>query len=279
LRRGSSGIIHHESNPNFILYNTDYMNDLFEIILNHHEPDMVIHLAGIVGDPACATEPELATRTNVQGIYSLVEECNKHDLRLFLASTCSVYGSNEKTCSENSRLNPLSHYAWTKVKMEEIVRKESKNGICFRLGTMYGLSPNMRYDLIVNRLVRDALKFGEFSVFDGTQFRPFLHPLDLAIFFESLFNKDLSSFTGEIFNLVSENLSMLELGQLLERTIPIAIMKHIPEKEDNRSYICRSFKANSRLGFSPQIRIREGIQEIEKQLLRIKEREKIKNLT
>lgn len=266
LRRGSDGIKPHLLNPNFTLINTDYMNGILDSILKLHTPDIVIHLAAIVGDPACAREPALAMRINIDGIYELVKCCNKYDVKLFLASTCSVYGSNKEACSENSILNPLSLYAKTKVKMESIVRDYSKNGICFRFGTMYGRSPNMRYDIVVNRLVHDAIKLSQFKIFDGKQYRPFLHPLDLAMFFESLFDKDLSGFTGEVFNLVSENLSMLELGQLIERLIPTALMIQVPEKEDDRTYICKSFKAHSRLEFQPKIRVYQGIQEIEKKM-------------
>lgn len=267
LRRGSDGIRHHLKNPNFTLINADYMEGLLDSVLTLHEPEIVIHLAAIVGDPACAREPELATRTNVEGIPELVKACNERDLKLFVASTCSVYGSNPNTCSELLNLNPLSHYARTKLQMEKIIRESSENGICFRFGTMHGWSPNMRCDIIVNRLVRDALKLGQFKIFDGKQYRPFLHPLDLAMFFESLFDKNLESFTGEVFNLVSENYSMLELGQLIERVIPTALMVQIPEKEDDRSYICSSFKAHSRLGFQPKMRILDSIQEIKKKIM------------
>lgn len=278
LRRGSEGVAPHLLNPNFTLVNTDYMNGMLESILRLHTPDVVIHLAAIVGDPACSREPELATKTNVEGIKELVKCCNEFDLKLLVASTCSVYGSNPEPCSEDARLNPLFHYARTKIEMERIVRNESKNGICFRFGTMHGWSPNMRYDLVVNRLVRDALKLGQFKIFDGRQFRPYLHPLDLAMFFESLFDRDLSSFTGEVFNLVSENYSMLELGQLIERTIPTALMIQVPEKEDDRTYICKAFKAHSRLGFQPKIRVLDSIQEMRKKIVSIKEKEKIKQI-
>lgn len=275
LRRGSDGIKHHLLNPNFTFINTDYMNGLLDSVLKLHEPEMIIHLAAIVGDPACAREPELATKTNVDGIYKLVRACNEHDLKLFCASTASVYGSNNEPCSESSYLNPLSLYAQTKIQMENIIRVYSKNGICFRFGTMHGWSPNMRYDLVVNQLVHDAIKRSQFKIFDGKQYRPFLHPFDLAVFLESLFDKDLDSFTGEVFNLVSENFSMLELGQLIERMIPTALMIQVPEKEDDRTYICKSFKAHSRLGFQPRMRIINSIQEIEKNLIKIKEKEKI----
>jgi len=254
------------------------MGGLLDSVLTLHEPDIVIHLAAIVGDPACDREPELATKTNIDGIFELVGACNEHDLKLFIASTCSVYGSNPEPCSEDSPFNPLSHYALTKLEMERIIRELSKNGICFRFGTMHGWSPNMRYDLVVNRLVRDALKDGIFHVFDGTQYRPLLHPLDLAIFLESLFDKDLSAFTGEVFNLVSENLSMLELGQLIERLIPTSLMIQVPEKEDDRSYICKSFKAYSKLGFQPGLRAINSIQEISQKLIKIKEKKEIKQV-
>ncbi len=268
LRNGSDGIMPFKKNPLFILLNTDFNTDLLPIVFKTYTPEIVIHLAAIVGDPNCEKEPELAWKTNVEGVKWVVKCCNEQESieKLFFASTCSVYGRNEHTCIESTKPNPLSLYAETKLEAEEIIRKHSRNGISFRFGTMYGWSPSMRYDLVVNLLTRMAITKSEFSIFDGTQLRPFLHPKDLACFFESLFERDLSGFTGEVFNIVSENLSMLELGQLIERTLPYTIMNLNKEKEDNRSYICRCFKAHSELGFTPKIRVREGIQEIESHL-------------
>ena len=273
LKRGSSGVMPFLKNENYTFINGDYMTKLLPLTLEIYKPEIIIHLAGIVGDPNCAKEPELATKINVDGIKWLVQCANQKKFieSLFYSSTCSVYGFNIEVCTELTLPKPLSHYAQTKLKAEEIIRKESKQGISFRFGTAYGWSDNMRYDIVVNLLTRMAIKQNEFKIFDGTQFRPFVHPLDIAMFFESLFNKNLSGYVGEVFNLVSENLSMLELGQLIERTLPYSIMKQIPEKEDNRSYICRCFKAHSELGFSPKIRVRDGICEIEKVLM--KERE------
>lgn len=270
LRRGSNGIIPFKKNPLYTFLNADFTTEILPLILKTYEPEIVVHLAAIVGDPNCAKEPELATKTNVEGVRWLVGCCNKYEFieKLFFASTCSIYGYNKETCTEETSPNPLSHYAKTKLKAEEMIRKESKQGISFRFGTMYGWSPNMRFDIVVNLLTKMAVEKSEFGIFDGTQIRPFLHPLDLAIFFESLFGKDITGYQGEVFNLVSENLSMLELGQLIERTLPYTVMNHIPEKEDNRSYIVRCFKAHSELGFSPTIRVREGIQEIESHLLK-----------
>lgn len=277
MKRGPEGIIPFKTNPNYTFLNFDFMNPLFPLSLKIYRPEIVIHLAAIVGDPNCEKEPELATKVNVDGVRWVVECCNKHDFveTLFFASTCSIYGYNKETCTESSAPNPLSHYARTKLKAEEIIRNESKQGISLRLGTAYGWSLNMRYDIVVNLLTQMAIKNKEFSIFDGNQFRPFIHPLDIGIFLESLFDKDLSGYRGEVFNLVSENLSILELGQLIERTLPYTIMKLIPGKEDSRSYICRCFKAHSELGFSPQLRVREGIQEIEKNI-RTSEKEAIK---
>lgn len=268
LRRSSKSISTLRKYESFELINGDIRSHLLDYTLKLYKPDVVIHLAGVVGDPECAKYPKLATEINVEGTKNVVEKCNTYNIeKLFFASTCSVYGRNEEVCTEKSTLNPLSHYARTKLKAEEIIRNKSEQGISFRFGTMYGWSPNMRFDLVVNLLVERAVNHSLFRIYDGTQYRPFIHPLEVAMFFESLFEKDLEGFQGEVFNLVSENLSMLELGQLIERTLPYAIMNQVPEKEDNRSYICRCFKAHSQLGFSPRIRVRDGIQEIESRLL------------
>lgn len=281
LRNGSDGVMPFTKTPLYTFINSDFNTDLLPIVFKTYQPEIVIHLAAIVGDPNCAKEPELARKTNVEGVRWVTECCNNQESieKLFFASTCSVYGRNDKTCIETTETNPLSLYAETKLEAEEIIRKNSRNGFSFRLGTMYGWSPNMRFNLVVNLLTRMAAQDSEFSIFDGTQLRPFLHPHDLALFFESLFERDLSNFTGEIFNLVSENLSMLELGELIERTLPYAIMNLDKEKEDNRSYICRCFKAHSLLGFSPKIRVREGIQEIESHLIHKKQKIDLSHLS
>jgi nucleoside-diphosphate-sugar epimerase len=273
LLRGSDGILPFKQNPKYIFLNADFTSALLPLILKTYSPEVIIHLAGIVGDPNCAKDPELATKTNVTGVKWLVECCNSQVSveKLFFASTCSIYGFNEETCTEVTKPNPLSHYARTKLKAEEIIRKDSKQGISFRFGTAYGWSPNMRYDIVVNLLTNMAIKKKEFNIYDGKQYRPFVHPLDIAIFFESLFYKDLSLYRGEVFNLVSENLSMLDLGLLIERVLPYTLMKQLPDKEDDRSYICRCFKAHSELGFSPKMRVRDGIQEIESNLIKLKE--------
>jgi len=272
LRNGSEGIMPFRENPQYTFVNSDFTTNILPIVFKTYTPEIVIHLAAIVGDPNCAKEPELARKTNVEGVRWIVECCNDQESieKLFFASTCSVYGRNEHTCTETTKPNPLSLYAETKLEAEKIIRENSRNGISFRFGTMYGWSPNMRFDLVVNLLTRMAAQGSEFSIFDGSQLRPFLHPKDLSMFFESLFEMDLKNYTGEVFNLVSENLSMLELGELMERTLPYSIMTLNKEKEDDRSYICRCFKAHSQLGFTPKIRVRDGIQEIESHLVKKK---------
>lgn len=270
LKRGSDGIANHFNNDNFTLINADFMSSLLPLVIMNC--DLVIHLAAIVGDPACAAEPELATKINVEGTKYVVDTCNKYNKRLFFASTGSIYGSNPKACDEKTTPNPLSHYAHTKLEAEHYIQKHAKNALIFRFGTMYGVSPNMRYDLVVNRLVRDAKQTSSFNVFDGTQYRPFLHPKDLAWFFESLFNRNTMRYNGEVFNLVSENLMMQELGELIERVIPTAQMNLVPEKEDDRTYICKSFKAHLHLDFQPKIRVMNGVQEIEREFIKLDER-------
>ncbi len=273
LKRGPSGILSHANNENFTLVNSDFMSAALDITLDG--VDIVIHLAAIVGDKACDDEPELATLTNVDGVRYLVKKCNNHKIPLIFASTCSVYGSNPNACTEESIINPISHYSRTKYKAEKIIKKCSENALIFRFGTMYGWSPNMRFDLVVNLLVRSVVKTGEFKIFGGKQIRPFLHPRDLGLFLISLFEKEFDYQYKEVYNLVSENLSMIDLGELIQKVIPYALMKLVPEIQVERTYICRTFKAYRDLGFMPNIRVRDGIQEIEKELLMLKERNNV----
>jgi nucleoside-diphosphate-sugar epimerase len=265
LRRGSDGIIQHKDNPLFTLYNIEFSSPLVQDIIK--DCNVVIHLAAIVGDKDCKENKELATKTNIEDVRSLIKYCNLTNVPLIVASTCSVYGTNPNVCSEKSIVFPLSHYADTKIKMEQLIKKHCNKFLIFRFGTMYGWSPNMRFDLVVNLLVENALKYGKFKVYGGKQYRPFLHPKDLALFLQKLFTLKRIQY-NKIYNLVSENLMINELGELIETVIPTSKMEVVKESEVERSYLCRSYKVYKELGFSPQIRIRDGINEIRKKLLK-----------
>ena len=140
--------------------------------------DAVIWLAALVGDGACAINPELTFEINAESVRFLAQNFKK---RIVFLSTCSVYGAQEGLLDETSTINPLSEYASSKVQAEEYL--QDSNAIIFRLGTLFGISDEfsrIRLDLVVNILVTKAFTEGKLTVFGGDQWRPLLHVTDVA---------------------------------------------------------------------------------------------------
>lgn len=144
------------------------------------QSDAVLHLAAIVGDGACAVNPTETIEVNETATKQIAETCAKLNKRMVFASTCSVYGANNDTLTEDSPTNPLSVYATTKLRAEEFVRKVPEHFIC-RLGTLFGLGAEharLRCDLVVNILTYKACSGQKITVFGGEQWRPLLHVRD-----------------------------------------------------------------------------------------------------
>lgn len=142
--------------------------------------DSVLHLAAIVGDGACATNPEKTIGVNRNATEHIATMCQLYNVRLVFASTCSVYGANNDYLDEDSPVNPLSLYAGTKLQAENAVRNVPKHYI-FRLGTLFGLSGDharLRCDLVANILTYKACLGEKLTVFGGEQYRPLLHVKD-----------------------------------------------------------------------------------------------------
>jgi nucleoside-diphosphate-sugar epimerase len=139
-----------------------------------HDADVVINLAALVGEPLCSKYPDEAYRTNVVGTRLAAEWCNKHNAKLIHISTCSNYGVSEGVADEETPLNPLGVYAQTKVD-SEAEAKRCSNYTILRLGTLYGPSPRMRWDTLLNEWVYDSLKKGCIEVYNPLAYRPFLH--------------------------------------------------------------------------------------------------------
>ena len=201
-----------------LLYEDRYLKDVpfvagdvldYERLAPHLEwADTVVWLAGLVGDPACALDPNLTDKINVQSVRWL---CGHFDGRIVFPSTCSVYGAQDEELDETSLTDPLSLYAESKVEGERILERHP-NSLIFRLATLAGLGDSysrIRLDLVVNLLVVRARLVGELQVFGGEQYRPLLHIRDVA----TAVVPHLGSGARGIYNLGTENITILGLAQ------------------------------------------------------------------
>jgi nucleoside-diphosphate-sugar epimerase len=219
--------------------------------------DAVVWLAALVGDPACALNPDVSVAINQEPVKSLVEN---FDGRIIFLSTCSVYGAQEGDLTEDSDLNPLSIYAATKLVSEEYLT--GKNAIIYRLGTLFGvgdLFSRIRLDLVVNVLTVRAHRFGRINVYGGTQFRPLLHVRDAA---RAIVDQLDSEHTG-VFNLHKQNVRIIDLSYQVRNHFPDVVVERTEMNyQDARNYRVNSDKAKNILGFEPQFSIDQGIEEI-----------------
>ncbi len=219
--------------------------------------DAVIWLAALVGDGACAINPELTFEINSDSVKFLAENFNK---RIVFLSTCSVYGAQEGLLDESSTINPLSAYASSKVKAEDYLK--DSNAIIFRLGTLFGISDEfsrIRLDLVVNILVTKALTEGKLTVFGGDQWRPLLHVIDVA----NAIDHTLNLKTTGIYNLHYENFKIIDIANAIVERIPSASIETTPMKfQDARNYQVSSEKLFQDTGFKASTNLLQGIDEV-----------------
>jgi nucleoside-diphosphate-sugar epimerase len=237
--------------------------------------DAVIHMAGIVGDPACGVNEQATQSVNVEATKALVEVCKLHDVkRLVFASTCSVYGASElMELNEGSYLNPLSLYAKSKIDSEEIIlygthdefaEENDVTPTILRLGTIFGWSRRMRFDLVVNLLTAKAVLEGDIPVYGGEQYRPLVHVQDAARAFVDVLDAPESAVDHQIFNVGDNalNYRIKEVGHLVEEQIPGAEMRFVEHKEDERTYRVSFDKINHIIGWEAERDIPDGVREI-----------------
>lgn len=230
--------------------------------------DAVVHLAAIVGDPACAFDEDFAVETNFAATRILVDECRRAGIARFVfASTCSVYGASDGTLNESSALNPVSLYANTKIDSEQLVLSErdaSFSPVVLRFGTAYGWSHRQRFDLVVNLLTAKAVLEGVITVHGGSQWRPFVHVDDIARAVIRALESPLDVVAGEIFNIGSDeqNHRLGEIGELIQDVAPAARIVTNDEVVDHRNYYVDFSKARNRLGFTPVREMPESIREM-----------------
>lgn len=221
--------------------------------------DTIILLAGFVGDPACALNPELTMNTNVLAVKNIVEDFKG---RIIYPSTCSVYGAQDGLLTEESPFAPLSLYAESKIEAEKILLAAPNETLIFRLGTLFGLSDTysrLRVDLVLNVLTIRAVREGHMSVFGGQQYRPLLHVRDVA----TAMVPQIDTHATGIYNLHTENMTIIQLAERIQKYLPDTRIDITESSfQDSRNYMVSSDKARNELGFAPRWSIDEGIQEI-----------------
>ena len=220
--------------------------------------DVVIWLAALVGDGACAINPKLTTELNYECFKWFVDRYKK---KIVFTSTCSVYGLNNDLIDEDATPNPLSVYAETKLHAEQYLLNNHDDNFIFRLGTLYGIGDlfsRIRLDLVLNVLSKKAAHKETLSVFGGEQWRPLLHVKDVTHATEYFLENNI---TG-LYNLSSKNYTIKELAEEIQNIKPDTQVDYSDIKfEDLRNYKVK----NDRLigtGYNSFIDIDEGISEI-----------------
>lgn len=221
--------------------------------------DTVVWLAALVGDPACALDPPLTRKINLDSVRWL---CERFEGRIVFPSTCSVYGAQDEELDEDSATDPLSLYAETKLGAETAIMQSRPESLVLRLATLAGMGDTysrIRLDLVVNLLVMRAKLVGELQVFGGGQYRPLLHVRDVA----TAVIPHLDSTTAGIFNVGAENATILEIAERTVARVGGAEIERIDVPfQDTRNYRVSFQRATDELGFAPRHSIDDAIDEI-----------------
>ena len=226
--------------------------------------DIVIPLAALVGAPLCNKDPINATSINKDAITLMIQELSKDQI-LIMPTTNSAYGSGDENnyCTEKSPLKPISKYAVDKVEVEELVMSR-QNSISYRLATVFGMSPRMRTDLLVNDLTYRAVNDNYVLIFEGHFKRNYIHVRDVCdAFIHAIINFDVMK--SGIYNvgLSNANVSKLELCERIKKYVPdfTVIEGEIKKDPDQRNYIVSNEKIES-YGFRPMYSLDDGIKEL-----------------
>ena len=245
--------------PNFRIYRGDVRveADLLPIL---KQADIIIPLAAYVGAPLCDRDPVGASSTNRDAIFMMMKYLSQEQIVL-MPTTNSAYGTGDY-CDENSPLNPISRYAKDKVEVEKVLM-EHPNATSFRLATVFGMSPRMRIDLLVNDMTYRAVNDGFVVLFESHFKRNYIHVLDVCqAFTMALENKNMR---GQIYNigLSSANVSKRELCDTIKKYVPRfeIVEAEIGKDKDQRNYMVSNEKIE-REGFKPNFDLDMGIQEL-----------------
>lgn len=244
---------------NYYLKNVPFVfgdiRDTKKLLSIHENFDEVIWLAALVGDGACAQDPDLTYEINTNAPKRFLQSAQRP---IIFPSTCSVYGAQEGLLTEKNLARPLSVYAETKLKAEEEVL--AHGGMAFRLGTLFGLGDSysrLRLDLVVNVLTLKALTTEKITVFGGDQWRPILAVRDVACYFVEA----VEHFRNDVFNIALKNVRIRDLAEDFRSVFPGLQVEYVDRTfEDLRNYRVSTEKAEAFFKFRPQISVRHEIE-------------------
>ena len=267
---GSDGIFSFIGYPNYTFYKGDIRN-LNEVRHAMKNIDYVVHLAAIVGEPACRKYKHDAKTINIDGsknVFNLSQELGVK--RFIFFSTCSSYGVQDTNimADENTELNPVSLYAETKIEIENYIKENISSDSCFtilRPSTVHGPSPRMRFDLIVNHFVKDSILNGELEIFGGSLWRPLMWVGDAGRAIEKVLISKKELIYNEIFNMgnTESNFQKIEIANIIKNKF-LQNLKIISHKEDSdlRSYKVDFSKIKQKLDFNLEKSLEQSIEEL-----------------
>lgn len=232
----------------------------------------VIHLGSLSNDPTAAFDPDATRTINFEGTMKLAKACKERGVEKFtFASTCAVYGFHlDGIADETSPVNPQSDYAKSKLDVDTELQEMADDKFCpvsLRQATVFGFSPRMRWDIVMNAFVMHAFKTRRLDVwFGGETWRPVVHIRDTAKAHIRCLEADPGKVRGEIFNLVYKNYRILELAHRVRKALgEMGINVEVDvnyDQVDNRSYRTAGEKISRVLGFTPSVSVEEGVKEI-----------------
>lgn len=251
--------------------------------------DAVVHLAGLVGDPACIVNKYLTVQMNIVSTR-IVKDLSKDAKvsRFIFASSCSVYGASNEFMDEESKLNIVSLYAQTKIDSErEILGDTSKDfhPTILRFATVFGDSRRPRFDLVANLFVAQAYNDGVITVTGGGQWRPFIHPKDIATSVVKVIEKPVKVVDKQIINVGDDdlNITIKDLADLVASIVkkdkngnPVRVLVK-DDVVDKRNYKVSFKKIKKLLGFKPIVDFKKGLEEIHNNFKKGKYKENYKD--
>lgn len=267
LHLGGQGLLPIYGHPRFMFIKGDVTNSLIAGQACKGQ-DIVIHLAALVGEPACHKNPENARHVNIGGVSNMLCAARAQHVQHFLfSSTCSNYGKQPGwELDETASLVPLSLYSETKVAAEKEVMAANTPDFAttvFRFATAFGVSPKMCFDTMLNEFVRDAM-FSWLLIYGKESCRTLVHVRDIVSMILLTIDKREEA-AGQVFNVGGEHITKMGLVKILQKHIPNLDVEFKDQQGDPRDYKA-SFKKALAFGYKPNYSVEDGVLEVKRAL-------------